>query len=366
MRQGCIAVTAAPSAAEGPLVSLIVPVYNTPVARLCRCVASLLGQDYRNMELIVVDDGSDGPCATALKELRGTDARIRMISGGHKGVSHARNVGIEASRGEWVAFSDADDVVEPCFLSDAVNVALAEGADFVCGFVEPLFKGDEPAAREGAGDYCVVDDSRCLTSAKMQMLGNVKYKYFAGPDYKGRGPVAKLYRKAAMDGLRFDESIAIGEDTLFNYRFIERCSAIVIVDRVWYWYYQYQGSAVHSVTVEPWEASIAGILACCAPGEDRTAFVSRCAFMTGQGIESLVSARGLHGGMDDGVALLAFAGEQGCFSSECYEGYELTRWLALYDRLCKKGRYRCAYLFWGFKKIVKSRLSRYDLIGEEE
>ena len=353
-------------AAEGPLVSLIVPVYNTPVARLCRCVASLLGQDYRNMELIVVDDGSDGPCATALKELRGTDARIRMISGGHKGVSHARNVGIEASRGEWVAFSDADDVVEPCFLSDAVNVALAEGADFVCGFVEPLFKGDEPAAREGAGDYCVVDDSRCLTSAKMQMLGPVKYKYFTGPDYKGRGPVAKLYNKAAIGSLRFEEDIAIGEDTLFNYRFIERCRSVAIVDRVWYWYYQYHGSAAHSVSVEPWKASIAGILACCAPGEDRTAFVSRCAYMTGQGIESLVSARGLHGGMDDGVALLAFAGEQGCFSSECYEGYELTRWLALYDRLCKKGRYRCAYLFWGFKKIVKSRLSRYDLIGEEE
>ena len=353
-------------AAEGPLVSLIVPVYNTPVARLRRCVASLLGQDYQNMELIVVDDGSDGACAAALQELRGADSRVKLISGGHKGVSHARNVGLDASRGEWVAFSDADDAVEPGFLSDALRVARAEDVDLVYGAVDWLFKGMEPALCEDAGEYCVVDDTRGLTSAKMQMLGHVKYKYFTWPDYKGRGPVAKLYNKAAIGSLRFEEDIAIGEDTLFNYRFIERCRSVAIVDRVWYWYYQYHGSAAHSVSVEPWKASIAGILACCVPGEDRTAFVSRCAYMTGQGIESLVSARGLLGGMDDGVALLAFAGEQGCFSVECYEGYELTRWLALYDRLCKKGRYRCAYLFWGFKKIVKSRLSRYDLIGEEE
>ena len=353
-------------AAEGPLVSLIVPVYNTPVARLRRCVASLLGQDYQNMELIVVDDGSDGACAAALQELRGADSRVKLISGGHKGVSHARNVGLDASRGEWVAFSDADDVVEPGFLSDALCVAFAEGADLVCGSVDWLFKGDEPVSRMDAGEYCVVDDTRCLTSAKMQMLGHVKYKYFTGPDYKGRGPWSKLYRRAAMCDLRFEEGIAIGEDTLFNYRFIERCGAIAIVDRVWYWYYQYHGSAAHSVSVEPWKASIAGILACCAPGEYRTAFVSRCAFMTGQGIESLVSARGLLGGMDDGVALLGFAGERGCFSDECYDGYEVSRWLGIYDRLCKRGSYRLAYLLWGFKKIVKGQLTNYELIGEEE
>ena len=366
MRQGRIVDIETPVTAEGPLISLIVPVYNTPVARLRRCFSSLLGQTYLNMELIVVDDGSDGPCAAALEELRGFDARVRLISGGHKGVSHARNAGIEASRGEWVAFSDADDAVEPGFLSDALRVARAEDVDLVYGAVDWLFKGMEPALCEDAGEYCVFDEARDLASAKMQMLGAMKYAYFTGPNFRGRGPWSKLYRRAAMCDLRFEEGIAIGEDALFNYRFIERCGAIAIVDRVWYWYYQYHGSAAHSVSVEPWKASIAGILACCAPGEDRTAFVSRCAFMTGQGIESLVSARGLLCGMDDGVALLGFAGERGCFSAECYEGYELTRWLGIYDRLCKRGRYRLAYLFWGFKKIVKGLLSHYELISEEE
>ena len=367
MRQGNLQNLAKGSFLEnGPLVSIVVPVYNTPVARLRRCFASLLGQDYPNMELIVVDDGSDGPCAAALEELRDSDARVRLISGGHKGVSHARNVGIEASHGEWVAFSDADDAVEPDFLSDALRVALAEGSDFVCGSVDWLFKGVEPVSLEDVGEYYVVDEPRGLASAKMQMLGHVKYAYFTGPDYRGRGPVAKLYSKAAMGELRFEEGIAIGEDSLFNYRFIERCRSVAIVDRVWYWYYQYHGSAAHSVNLEPWKSSIAGILACRAPGEDRTAFVSRCANMTGSCIESLVSARGLLGGMGDGVALLAFAGEQACFSVECYEGYELSRWLRIYDRLCKRGSYRLAYLFWGFKKIVKGRLTNYELIGEGE
>ena len=366
MRQGRIADTAALSAAEGPLVSLIVPVYNTPVARLRRCFSTLLGQDYSNVELIVVDDGSDGPCVAALEELQASDARVRVISGGHRGVSHARNVGIEASCGEWVAFSDADDDVALSFISDALRVACTEGADLVCGSVEVLFRGDVPFVQDNVARYFVVDDSQGLISSKMQMLGPMKYIDFAGPDYKGRGPVAKLYRKTALGGLRFEEGIAIGEDTLFNYRFIERCRSVAIVDRVWYWYYQYRGSAAHSASIEPWMASIAGILACCAPGEDRAPFFSRCAFMTGQSIVSLVSTRGLLGGMGDGMALLAFAGEQGCFSAECYEGYELTRWLGIYDRLCKRGRYRLAYLFWGFKKIVKGLLSHYELIGEEE
>ena len=348
--------------ATRPLVSIVVPVYNTPEKPLRRCMASLLGQDYENIEVITVDDGSDGPCLSVLKDIAAHDGRLRLISGGHKGVSHARNVGMEASEGDWIAFSDADDEVVPSFISDAVRIAVSEQADLVCGSVVSLFQGEKPKAEPKDDAYFVVDEIRGLTSAKMQMLGHVKYKCFTGPNYRGRGPVAKLYRKATIDSLRYEEGIAIGEDTLFNYRYIERCSAIVIVDAIWYWYYQYHGSAVHSVSIDPWLSSISGILASCAPDEDRKAFVSRCAFMTGQGIESLLSANGAFGGHHEGVSLLKFAGEQGCFSAECYKGYELSPWLKIYDWLCKRGWYNCAYSFWVVKKLAKDLLKNNELI----
>lgn len=348
--------------ATRPLVSIVVPVYNTPEKPLRRCMASLLGQDYENIEVITVDDGSDGPCLSVLKDIAAHDGRLRLISGGHKGVSHARNVGMEASEGDWIAFSDADDEVVPSFISDAVRIAVSEQADLVCGSVVSLFQGEKPKAEPKDAAYFVVDEIRGLTSAKMQMLGHVKYKCFTGPNYRGRGPVAKLYRKATIDSLRYEEGIAIGEDTLFNYRYIERCSAIVIVDAIWYWYYQYHGSAVHSVSIDPWLSSISGILASCAPDEDRRAFVSRCAFMTGQGIESLLSANGAFGGHHEGVSLLKFAGEQGCFSAECYKGYELSPWLKIYDWLCKRGWYNCAYSFWVVKKLAKDLLKNNELI----
>ena len=364
MRQSRIADIEMP-AAEGPLVSLIVPVYNTPVARLRRCVASLLGQDYQNMELIVVDDGSDGACAAALQELRGADSRVKLISGGHKGVSHARNVGLDASRGEWIAFADADDELEPDFISKALKVALAEGVDFVCGSVDWLFQDSVPDKNGFSGEYCVVDEGRDLASASMQMLGHAKYKHFAGPDFRGRGPHAKLFSKDVLGDLRYDETVSKGEDVLFNYKFIRRCHSMAIVDDLWYLYYQYSGSAAHSVELDPWEDSIDGILANCEDGESRLPFVSRCAYMTAQIIESLARSLDQREVRAKGKEILLFAAGRGCFSDECYRGFELSVWLSLYILLCKKGRYGLACWYWASKTRFRDRFMKTRLIDPD-
>lgn len=347
---------------NGPLVSIIIPVYNTPEGPLRRCLNSLLAQKYKNIEIVVVDDGSDEDCFAVLNDSLSADSRARIIAGGHEGVSRARNIGIESSHGEWIAFSDADDEVEPNFISDALQVALVEDCDLVCGSVDHLYQGETPDGSLFSGKYTVIDDECALKNAKMQMLGNVKYGTHSVPDFRGRGPVAKLYRKTLLGKHRFDTSIPIGEDTLFNYRFIELSTRIAIVDTLWYYYYQYEGSTAHATELFPWEKSISGIMASRKENEALAPFVSRCAFMSAQAVESLVRSEGISAIWSKGTEILEYAAAHGCYSEDCFKGYEPSCWLTPFVSLCKAGHLHLAALYWGAKTLGKDLIMKRKLV----
>ncbi len=94
-----------------PLVSIVVPAFNAEDS-IGRCLGSIMIQTYSNLEVIVVDDGSTDGTSGVAEGLRQSDARLRVIRQGNAGVSAARNVGLAAARGDWVAFVDADDLME--------------------------------------------------------------------------------------------------------------------------------------------------------------------------------------------------------------------------------------------------------------
>lgn len=168
---------------KDPLVSIVVPVFNAPVKALERCLLSLFHQSYSNVEFIIVDDGSDDECLTVEQRLVSGEARARIVKGGHKGVSHARNIGIREAQGEWVAFSDSDDELNPSFINQALQIALGENVDLVCGGVAHLFFGDSPTDGCDACDYCILDESCELMAAQLQMLGHVKYSFESLPGF---------------------------------------------------------------------------------------------------------------------------------------------------------------------------------------
>lgn len=115
---------------EEALVSIIIPALDA-AAVIRNSVASVLGQSHANLEIVVVDNGSSDDTRDIVRELSCADSRVRLVESGHTGVSHARNVGIEAAKGDYLAFCDADDEMERNAVASLLKKAAL--ADIVAG-----------------------------------------------------------------------------------------------------------------------------------------------------------------------------------------------------------------------------------------
>lgn len=115
---------------ENSLISVIVPVYNVePYLR--QCLDSIISQTYRNIEIIVIDDGSTDGCPQICDEYRERDGRVVIFHTENRGLSAARNLGIDKARGEWIMFVDSDDWVEPDYCRLPYEAAVEHDADLV-------------------------------------------------------------------------------------------------------------------------------------------------------------------------------------------------------------------------------------------
>ena len=115
------------------LISVIVPVYNVR-SYLEKCFESIAGQNYRNLEIILVDDGSTDGSGDLCEELARRDSRVRVIHKKNGGLGSARNAGIDAARGEILSFIDSDDWIEPGMYDTLTEIMHRENAQIIaCG-----------------------------------------------------------------------------------------------------------------------------------------------------------------------------------------------------------------------------------------
>ena len=125
-----------------PLISIIVPTYN--VEKYIRtCIESILAQTYRNIEVIIVNDGSTDQSLAVISDLICSHHNIKVINQKNQGLSVARNTGIDAATGKYIAFVDADDKIKPDFVSSLYQIADKTGADIVRGSFRD-FNGNIP------------------------------------------------------------------------------------------------------------------------------------------------------------------------------------------------------------------------------
>lgn len=197
-----------------PYISVIIPVYNAE-ATLNKCVDSVLGQQFADFELILVDDGSKDGSLQICEEYTRRDSRVTIIHKENGGVSSARNRGLEIAKGKWVMFVDSDDYLGDGFLQ---NEELT--ADIVFGNYLNVID-----AREAGGF-----SSKVMREAS---LGNVVARY--GNDTILRGPCAKWFRRDLIGNIRFPEDMKVGEDTCFVWQYLSRCQTYVVLPQSTYY-----------------------------------------------------------------------------------------------------------------------------------
>lgn len=213
--------------------SVIVPIYNVE-EYLDECIKSIVNQTYKNLEIILVDDGSPDHCPELCDIWAEKDGRIKVIHKENGGVSSARNAGLDAAAGDFIAFVDSDDFLD----SDMYEIMLSQmrehNTDMAqCGIV-----------RENADGSVEVWDS---FEAPIVVMDNMQLLCSVG-EAAGILPVSpcnKIFKAEVISGIRYDESLKYAEDTLFNFAAARNINKAVIQNVPRYHYVNNSDSASH-------------------------------------------------------------------------------------------------------------------------
>lgn len=211
------------------LVSIIVPVYNSEKT-LNRCIDSLIAQTYSNIEIIIINDGSTDKSGKICEEYVQKDYRIKLINQQNRGVSVARNKGLESSNGEFICFVDSDDYVSEKFVENLYITIVENDVDLaIC-------------------NMNIVNSKRSYTKDFFgaDIKSNIalpKEKYYTNIDKFGGFVWNKMFLKKYMDNLLFDEHIYYCEDELFVVNYTQRCNKLACLDEALYFYCITESSA---------------------------------------------------------------------------------------------------------------------------
>ena len=219
--------------ASVPILSVIVPVYNAEEA-LRRCVDSILDQDWKDLELILVDDGSRDSSGDICDEYAKKDGRVRVIHKPNSGVSDSRNRALDMARGKYIQFADSDDWIAHDASAELLRTAEEHGCDMVIS------------------DFYRVVGKRVQQKGNIDEEGVFSREQYA--EYMMEDPADfyygvlwnKLYRRELIElhGLRMDPKVRWCEDFMFNLEYILHAETFCAVHKPLYYYVKTKGSLV--------------------------------------------------------------------------------------------------------------------------
>ena len=214
--------------------SIIVPIYKVE-KYLRRCIDSILNQTYRDIEVILVDDGSPDECGAICDSYAEADSQIKVIHQKNAGVSVARNAGLACAKGEYVGFVDPDDFVEPDMYYDMLNAMVNENADLViCGYnyVDEDGKTDKERLYQQ-------DRNESLTQKQLMS------RFSDMPPTVRLSVCNKLFSRNLLTGLEFEIGLHSSEDVLFLMEYSKNVKRAVFVHKPLYQNTVRAGSATH-------------------------------------------------------------------------------------------------------------------------
>lgn len=212
---------------KNELISIIVPIYNVQ-QYLEKCVNSLIKQSYKNIEIILVDDGSTDKSGEIADGLKKNDSRIRVFHKNNGGLSDARNFGIKQAKGKYIGFIDSDDYIENEMYEFLYNNLIENKADIsICGRFVNYDDGRE-LIQYKTGIKKVMDNVDGLIT-----LNSFKYFDMSACD--------KLYEKSLFNDIEFPYGLKC-EDYYTMYKLFDKSRIIVYESKPMYHYYQREGS----------------------------------------------------------------------------------------------------------------------------
>lgn len=254
---------------ENPLVSIIVPVYNS-AKYLSGCVDSILAQTYKNIELILVDDGSKDDSGKICDSYASKDSRVKVIHQQNGGISRAQNAGLDAVSGEFIAFADNDDILDCKNIEILLNAILQSGASmskakwqqFGLSSLEQIKKEAGLGAR-GLGAEKSQVTARLENATQIKIVKNplkayqtVFCKIFriignklgknSEARYFNEANWCRLYKREIWQGVRFPEG-KFAQDTAMASVLYSRMNCVAHVDEVLYYWLQREDSVTHKM-----------------------------------------------------------------------------------------------------------------------
>ena len=214
-------------------VSVIIPIYNAE-KYLDECLNSVVQQDYKNLEIICINDGSSDNSGEIIAKYTKKDSRIVSIKQSNQGVSFTKNQGIDKCKGEYLVFIDADDIVSSSFVSTLLNI-IHSNCEMACVGIAPFSEKISASFSEGKIFY--------TTNPVLQLLGTA-----------GGYMANKMYRVSLIknNGIRLDTNIAVAEDLKFNIEYCRYVHQAGVYDGVKYLYRQHGGSAINALGNRKW------------------------------------------------------------------------------------------------------------------
>ena len=215
------------------MISVIIPVYNAE-EYIARCLDSIIAQSYHELDIICIDDGSTDNSAQICKEYADKDDRIRYYYIDNGGVSNARNYALELVKGEWFAFVDSDDWLEPEFYKVLISNALKNNCDIsACQFQKnDRYKTGYDGSIEDIHVFCGYNE--CVHS-------------YICCDNSLEGQVwNKIYKTDKYAGIRFSSKLKVNEDCMYTYDIVKRCQRACVCNAQLYHWYMRENSACHN------------------------------------------------------------------------------------------------------------------------